>query len=101
MDVSSYALGAVLIQSEVDEEHPVDHAGELLTKTQQNYATVEREPLAVVWTMNKFIGSVEGYPNITLSTDHQPLHWLQSLKSPTEQLARWAKVPVWKKKCHR
>lgn len=89
-DASSYAMGAVLIQGEGEEEHPVEYASKLLSKVQQNYATVEREALAVVWALDKFRGYIEGAPHITLSTDHQPLRWLLSLKSPTGRLARWA-----------
>ncbi|GFW79568.1 retrovirus-related Pol polyprotein from transposon 297 [Trichonephila clavipes] len=52
-------------------------------------STTEREALAVVWSLEKFRGYVEGQ-TIRLSSDHQPLKWLLSLKSPTGRLARWA-----------
>lgn len=88
-DASSYALGAVLVQGEGAEEHPVEYASRLLSKSEQNYSTTEREALAVVWALEKFRGYIEG-SHVTLSTDHQPLRWLLSLKSPTGRLARWA-----------
>ncbi|GFY29754.1 transposon Tf2-6 polyprotein [Trichonephila clavipes] len=47
------------------------------------------EALAVVRALEKFRGYVEGQ-TIRLSSDHQPLKWLLSLKSPTARLARWA-----------
>ncbi|GFT81021.1 retrovirus-related Pol polyprotein from transposon 297 [Trichonephila clavipes] len=56
---------------------------------QRNYSTTEREALAVVWALEKFRGYIEGQ-TIRLSSDHQPLKWLLSLKSPTGRLARWA-----------
>ncbi|KAG5873264.1 hypothetical protein JTB14_013175 [Gonioctena quinquepunctata] len=88
-DASSFALGAVLVQGEGAEEHPVEYASRLLTKPEQNYSTTEREALAVVWALDKFRGYIEG-SEVTLSTDHQPLRWLLNIKSPTGRLARWA-----------
>ncbi|CAG4987874.1 unnamed protein product [Colias eurytheme] len=88
-DASSYALGAVLVQGEGENEHPVEYASRLLNKAERNYSTTEREALAVVWAVNKFRGYIEGC-KITIMTDHQALRWLMSLKSPSGRLARWA-----------
>ncbi|GFX90565.1 retrovirus-related Pol polyprotein from transposon 297 [Trichonephila clavipes] len=88
-DASSVALGAVLLQGEKDEEHPIEYASRLLSSSERNYSTTEKEALAVVWALEKFRGYVEGQ-TIRLSSDHQPLKWLLSLKSPTGRLARWA-----------
>ena len=88
-DASGYALGAVLVQGEGDKEHPVEYASRLLSAAERNYSTIEREALAIVWAMDKFRGYIEG-SEITLLTDHQPLKWLMSLRSPTGRLARWA-----------
>jgi hypothetical protein len=88
-DASSYALGAVLLQGEGAEEHPIEYASRLLNDAERNYTTTEREALAVVWALNKFRGYIEGQ-DITVASDHQPLRWLMSLKSPTGRLARWA-----------
>ncbi|GFT60792.1 retrovirus-related Pol polyprotein from transposon 17.6 [Trichonephila clavipes] len=88
-DASSVALGAVLLQGEKDEEHPIEYISRLLSSSERNYSTSERDALAVVWALEKFRGYVEGQ-TIRLSSDHQPLKWLLSLKSPTGRLARWA-----------
>ncbi|GFU15264.1 retrovirus-related Pol polyprotein from transposon 297 [Trichonephila clavipes] len=88
-DASSVALGAVLLQGEKDEEHPIEYASRLLSSSERNYSITEREALAVIWALEKFRGYVEGQ-TIRLSSDHQPLKWLLSLKSPTGRLARWA-----------
>lgn len=88
-DASGYAVGAVLVQGEGEQEHPIEYASRLLNAAERNYSTTEREALAVVWAVNKFRGYIEGSP-ITLLTDHQALKWLMSLKSPTGRLARWA-----------
>ncbi|GFT18930.1 transposon Tf2-9 polyprotein [Trichonephila clavipes] len=88
-DASNYALGAVLLQGEDKEEHPVEFASRLLNPAERNYSTTEREALAVVWAVNKFRGYIDG-ASITVASDHQPLRWLMKLKSPTGRLARWA-----------
>ncbi|GFV55378.1 retrovirus-related Pol polyprotein from transposon 17.6 [Trichonephila clavipes] len=86
-DASSVALEAVLLQGEKD-EHPIEYASRLLSSSERNYSTTEREALAVVWVLENVRGYVEGQ-TIRLSSDHQPLKWLLSLKSPTGRLARW------------
>ena len=88
-DASSYAIGAVLLQGENEMEHPVEFASRLLLPAERNYSTTEREALAVVWAVEKFRGYIEG-SEVKILTDHQPLKWLMSLKSPTGRLARWA-----------
>ncbi|GFW09977.1 retrovirus-related Pol polyprotein from transposon 17.6 [Trichonephila clavipes] len=88
-DASNYALGAVLLQGEGSDEHPIEYASRLLTPAERNYSTTERGALAVVWALKKFRGYIEG-TEITVASDHQPLKWLLNLKSPTGRLARWA-----------
>lgn len=88
-DSSSYAIGAVLLQGEGTDEHPVEYASRLLTSSERNWSTTEREALAIVWALERFRGYIEGC-SVTISSDHQPLKWLMSLKSPSGRLARWA-----------
>ena len=88
-DASNYALGAVLIQGEKEQEHPIEYASRLLKPAERNYSTTEREALAVVWAVHKYRGYIEG-AQVTILTDHQPLKWLFSIKTPTGRLARWA-----------
>ncbi|GBN77659.1 Retrovirus-related Pol polyprotein from transposon 297 [Araneus ventricosus] len=61
----------------------------LLIPAERNYSTTEREALAVVWALEKFRGYVESQ-GIIIASDHQPLKWLMSIKSPSGRLERWA-----------
>lgn len=88
-DASKYALGAVLLQGAGAEEHPIEYASRMMTSAEMNYTATEREALAVVWSLNKFRGYLD-CSSVIVTTDHQPLKWLLSLKSPTGRLARWA-----------
>lgn len=88
-DASDYAIGGVLMQGEGEDERPVEYASRLLTSAERNYSTLEREALAIVHCLNRFRGYIE-CSEIHVRTDHQPLRWLMSLKSPTGRLARWA-----------
>lgn len=88
-DASNYALGAVLLQGEGKDERPIEYASRLLTQAERNYSTTEREALAVVWAIEKFRGYIEGH-EIIVGSDHQPLKWLLTLKSPSGRLVRWA-----------
>lgn len=87
-DASAYAIGSVLVQGDNSEEHPIEYASRLLTEAERNYSTIEREALAVIWATEKFRGYIDG--GVTIITDHQPLKWLMSIKSPSGRLARWA-----------
>lgn len=77
------------MQGEGPDERPIEYASRLLTGPERNYSTTEREALAVVWAVQKFRGYIEG-STVRVMTDHQPLKWLMSLKSPSGRLARWA-----------
>lgn len=88
-DASSYAIGAVLVQGEKEEEHPIEYASRFLTSVARNYSTTELEALGIVWAVTRFRGYIEGVETI-LITDHQPLRCLMTLKTTSGRLARWS-----------
>ena len=67
-DASQSGLGAVLLQ----EGRPVCYASRALTTTEENYAQIEKELLAIVFSCEKFDQYVYGR-HITVHSDHKPL----------------------------
>ena len=53
-DASDYAVGAVLGQTKNKKHHAIAYASKTLTEAQLNYATTEKELLAVVFAIDKF-----------------------------------------------
>jgi hypothetical protein len=68
-DASQKGLGAVLMQG----GHPVTYASKALTKTEEAYAQIEKEMLAIVFALKKFHTYVYGRRDIVVETDHLPL----------------------------
>ena len=68
VDASSKGLGAALIQ----EGQPVAFASRALTKSQQNYAQIEKETLAISFGCARFHQYIFGKP-VTVESDHKPL----------------------------
>ena len=72
-DASSYGLGAVLLQDHDGTLRPVAYASRSLTSTEQQYAQIEKECLAVVWGCERFHGYIYGSDALQVHTDHKPL----------------------------
>ncbi|CAC5387636.1 unnamed protein product [Mytilus coruscus] len=68
VDASSKGLGAVLLQN----DKPIAYASRALTPTQQRYAQIEKETLAIVFGCQKFHHYVYGR-QVELESDHKPL----------------------------
>ena len=52
-DASDYAIGAVLGQTKDKKHHAIAYASKTLIEAQLNYATTEKELLAVIFAINK------------------------------------------------
>lgn len=84
-DASSSALGAVLSQN----GRPITMISRTLSQTEENYATNERELLAIVWSLQSLRHYLYGVKNIKIFTDHQPLIYAISDKNPNTKMKRW------------
>ena len=67
-DASQSELGAALLQ----EGNPVCYTSRALTKTEQNYAQIEKELLAIVYAWERLDQNIYGR-RVIVMTDHKPL----------------------------
>lgn len=88
-DASQLAVGAVLSQ-ELDDskEHVVAYMSKALSKPEQSYCVTRKELLAVVSALKHFHSYLYGQ-RVLLRTDNAAVSWMQNLKNPTGQTARW------------
>ena len=52
-DASEVGLGGVLSQVRAGEEHPITYISRKLLPNERNYSTVEKEALAIKWSLDK------------------------------------------------
>lgn len=84
-DASDVAIGAVLSQ----DNKPITFISKTLNKTEQNYATNERELYAIVWALKNLRNYLYGVVNLEIVTDHQPLSFAVSARNPNSKMKRW------------
>lgn len=87
-DASNFSIGSVLSQGTPGKDKPVAFASRTLSKTEENYSTIEKELLAIVWACKYFRPYLFGR-KFTLYTDHKPLTYIFNLKDPNSRLIRW------------
>ncbi|KAL2080855.1 hypothetical protein ACEWY4_022708 [Coilia grayii] len=92
VDASNVGAGAVLLQQDEEGvERPVCFFSRKFNRHQLNYSTIEKETLAIIWGLQYFdvyLGG--GSVPVIVYSDHNPLTFLHSLKSPSQRLMRWA-----------
>ena len=88
-DASSTGLGAVLLQEFEDSLHPVCFASRKLLDREKRYSTIERECLAIIWAVHKFVRFLWGV-RFVLQTDHRPLTYLGTSNFKNSRIMRWA-----------
>ena len=87
-DASDYAVGAVLGQRNDKKLHVIYYASRTLDEAQMNYATTEKELLAVVFALDKFRSYLVG-AKIIIYTDHAAIRYLLTKKDAKPKLLRW------------
>jgi hypothetical protein len=78
-DASDYAVGAILGQTKDKKHHAIAYASKTLTGAQLNYATTEKDLLAVVFAIDKFRSYLVGV-KVIVYTDHAALKYLLTKK---------------------
>jgi hypothetical protein len=87
-DTSNYVVGVVLGQSKDKKHYAISYASKTLTGPQLNYATIEKELLAVVFTIEKFRSYLVG-AMVIVYIDHVALIYLLTKKDAKPHLIHW------------
>ncbi|XP_076062441.1 uncharacterized protein LOC143037773 [Oratosquilla oratoria] len=91
VDASEVGAGAVLLQEGKEDRvlHPVCYFSKKFLKAQRNYATIEKEALALIMALEAFrvyVGSTV-HP-VQVFTDHNPLTFVERMKYAIQRLLR-------------
>ena len=78
-----------MLQMEKDEWKPCIYVSRKLTQCEQRYAVIERECLAIFYTLHRLARYLLG-TRFILQTDHKPLQFLLQGRPMNSRLYRWA-----------
>lgn len=84
-DSSGYAIGSVLCNGN---GKPVAYASRSLGKSELNYPIIEKELLAIVWSVKYFRPYLYGR-KFVVRTDHRPLLYLFNMADPSSRLTKF------------
>ena len=87
-NASDYAIGAVLGQKRDRIFQVIHYASHTLNDAQLNYATTEKELLAIVFTFDKFRPYLIGN-KVIVHFDHSAIKYLMTKKDAKSRLIRW------------
>ena len=87
-DASDYAIEAVLGQKRDITFQVIYYASRTLNDAQLNYATTEKELLAIVFVFDKFHRYLIGN-RVIVHTDHSAIKYLMTKKDAKPRLIRW------------
>ena len=94
-DASDTCCGAVLVQTELNEEgkeveKPIHFLSHKLNPSQaKNWSTVEKEAFAIHFALNKLRYYLH-HAVVTIRTDHKPLEWLLKSEIKNRRVQAWS-----------
>jgi hypothetical protein len=90
VDASDHAIAGILSQlNDQGNECVISYASRKLLPREQNYSTIQKELLAIVWSTHIFENWIYGR-KVVVQSDHKPLSWLNSLCNQNSRLMRWS-----------
>ena len=87
-DASDYAMGAVLGQRTDKVFRAIYYASKTFNEAQENYSTIEKEMLAIVFACEKFRLYILGF-HIIIHIDHAIIKYLMAKKEAKQRLNMW------------
>jgi RNase H-like domain found in reverse transcriptase/Reverse transcriptase (RNA-dependent DNA polymerase)/Integrase zinc binding domain/Integrase core domain len=92
VDASDVGAGSVLLQEDSKGvDHPVCYFSKKFNQQQKNYSTIEKECLALVLAIQHFeVYLSSSISPIVVFTDHNPLSFLNKMRSKNQRLLRWS-----------
>ena len=91
-DASDSGIGGALLQKRDGILRPCLFISRTLNKHEKNYAIIEKEALAIVWSICKFARYLLCGPKFLLQTDHKPLEFIRTGALINRRIARWALI---------
>ena len=88
-DASDAGIGAILLQEHDGTLYPVSFTSKKLTDREKNYSIMEKECLAVVCGVRRFMLYLYGQ-EFVLQTDLEPLLYINKAKLLNGRIMRWA-----------
>src|SRR3954468_19946997 len=88
-DASNYAIGGVLTQDQGQGHQPIAYTSQKLSDAEQNYATHEKELLAIMHAIEKWRVYLLGN-HFKIWTDHATLKFFQTQPRLSPKQARWS-----------
>ena len=87
-DASDYAMGAVLGQKADKIFRAIYYSNKTFSEAQENYSTIEKEMLAMVFACEKFRPYILG-SHVIIHTNHAAIKYLMAKKDAKPRLIRW------------
>jgi len=87
-DANDYVVGAFLGQRQDKTFHAIYYTSKVLNKAQMNYATTEKEMLAIVFALEKFRSYLVG-SKVVIFTDYAAIKNLFTKTDSKPRLIRW------------